>query len=219
MGIRITGPEDGDDQRRVTLDNLTRRLDTIDAAYITFREQEVGIPDPDAEEPVTLREEVAGTSQQLASLTKRVKKLEERAEQAQKDWFTVTDAETAHRWLTDLQTWVDRVYTPHFDEWKLNACWPWHPPVVADLLALQAHYTWAYKQLVPTPVAHRRAQWFGRNRTLLRPDDGGDRGIMPMCKGGKHWNDGAMVEPNPAALPDYVQWWVTRAAGNPPGLG
>ena len=48
------------------------------------------------------------------------------------EWMTVTDPALAVRWLSELAGWVTRVWSRYQE---LPECWPWHPSVVAELLA------------------------------------------------------------------------------------
>jgi hypothetical protein len=57
------------------------------------------------------------------------------AELAAPEWMTVTDPQDAIGWLSALTVWVRDVFARYA---SVAPCWPWHPPVVAELLACQA---------------------------------------------------------------------------------
>lgn len=73
-----------------------------------------------------------------------------KAKPTQRDWFAVTDADTAVVWMTDVTQWLAGPGTGlRFD---LAPCWPLHPDVVAELLALSASWKDAYGAPTPGPV-------------------------------------------------------------------
>jgi len=209
---------------------LTGRLDTIDQAYITFREQEVGVPD-DPDDPPLRRQfaelaeiqliqakDVAETAQKAGETAKRVDdldsriaSLEERTRAGQRDWFTVDDPKLARKWLADLDSWYRRVLARRLGE-DLTPCWPWHPVVVSDLLALQSHYRWAFKQAQPTAVTAMRQQWFGR---LV---DSPVAGLADCRKDGAHYHVDGAKPVDLSQLQDYLEWWCAGLEGTPPGL-
>jgi hypothetical protein len=76
----------------------------------------------------------------------------------QRDWITITDPVLAAQWLDDLATWTTDVLAPH-DAAPAAICWPLHPDVVAELMALQADRDAAYDGGRPTPVSEWLARW------------------------------------------------------------
>ncbi len=76
----------------------------------------------------------------------------------QLDWFAVDDVETARVILTGLQDTVEAVLTHHGISLDVP-CWPLHPAVVVELLALVAERTGAYTGPKPTPVSEWLTRW------------------------------------------------------------
>lgn len=210
---------------------LTGRLDTIDQAYITFREQEVGVPD-DVDDPPLRRQfaELAEiqlvqakdlnatakkgteTSKRVDDLDVRIAAIEERTRAGQRDWFTVRDPAAAAKWVADLQQWFDWVYARRTGA-VLPPCWVWHPVVVSDLLALQAHHVWAYKQAQPTAVTQLRREWFGKM------SESPVSGLNDCIKDGAHYSAEGSRSVDVSRLQDYLEWWCDGGMeGTPPGL-
>ncbi len=76
----------------------------------------------------------------------------------QLDWFAVDDIETARAILTGLQDTVEAILTHHGISLDVP-CWPLHPAVVVDLLALTAERDGAYTGPKPTPVSEWLTRW------------------------------------------------------------
>ena len=76
-------------------------------------------------------------------------------------WFEMDDAELAHARLTDLMTWLDRVYL-QFPDAALPTCWLWHPSVVEELLWLRRSWLEAFTGR--TAAVFRVADWHDRQR-------------------------------------------------------
>lgn len=215
----VPEPEGEDRERAVTA--ILRRLDTLDAGYIRFREQEVGVPGAD-DDGVPLRAHVAAVEDHSKAQTEwinekllpRIEALEEHHRNPQRDWFLVNDPAVAMRWLRDLEAWYVRVYQRRTGV-DLPACWVWHPGVVDDLLAMQAHHMWASKQSQPTYRTQYRQVWLSTNGGIKAVDalrdcrDGGH--YDPDVVGGVHADWGQLRG-------EYVEWWVNGGEGTPPGL-
>ncbi|MGL4743728.1 MAG: hypothetical protein ACRCXL_04990, partial [Dermatophilaceae bacterium] len=56
----------------------------------------------------------------------------EQGEDLPPEWLTAHDPVAAAVWLLATTQWVQSVWTQYT---ALTACWPWHPPVVAELMA------------------------------------------------------------------------------------
>jgi hypothetical protein len=76
----------------------------------------------------------------------------------QPDWTTVTDPDTAAAWLVALADWSGAVLTP-LGAAPASPCWPLHPAVVVELLALVAEHRAAYAAAGPTAVSEWLARW------------------------------------------------------------
>jgi hypothetical protein len=79
-------------------------------------------------------------------------------EDGQPDWFAVTDPDQARELLTGLVRLTDVVLS-HHGITLTPACWPLHPTVVVDLLALACERSAAYAGERPTPVSEWLARW------------------------------------------------------------
>lgn len=133
------------------------------------------------------------------------------------DWLTVTDPALTLDVLTGLIDWHDTVLV-----W-LNApikypCWPWHPLVVAETLALRDYHTLAYLGGPALVVDLYQTRLTGY-RARVGKSDSDARG---NCSSTIHYLPG-----NPAStpyvaeralLPEYATWWATSRQGLPPGL-
>lgn len=153
----------------------------------------------------------------------RLQKLEEKKAAGQPDWFFISDPDVAAGWIEGLTTYHDRMLryvTLPASPLNLAPCWPWHPRVVAELLASMFHYAAVYKFGPPTAVADMWRQWF--DGTVKRVND-----HMGKCDRDAH----ALSIDDPAGgyphdrwtvdrdqLPAYLAWWCGDRKGIPPGL-
>jgi hypothetical protein len=159
----------------------------------------------------------------LADLGGRVDKLEETLSQlaekkakGQRNWFRVKEADTAAKWLTELQEWLDTEFV--YIAVRVPACWPWHPAAVADLLALQDHYNEAYKGSTAASVTDLWARALdATKKRLAEPevlgrcavDLAADEWVHKHCRdlgSGKKNIDAAGTT---ALIPTYAAWWVS----------
>jgi hypothetical protein len=133
------------------------------------------------------------------------------------EWLSVTDPAQAVAWLADLVVWVGRVWA-RYPAADLQACWPWHPAVVAELLTVR--HAWAEATL-PGQSVLALAAWHDRWRPaamhrINRAMTGCDRGA------GCHVNPaGHHYHYNPAYLDELAHWWATTPHPDPdtaPGL-
>jgi uncharacterized coiled-coil protein SlyX len=79
-------------------------------------------------------------------------------DETQRDWLAVTDPDTAAEWLADVTTFAADVLGP-LGATPSAACWPLHPGVVVELLALRAEHRAAYSGPNPTPVSEVLGRW------------------------------------------------------------
>ena len=137
------------------------------------------------------------------------------------EWLTITDPAVAVAALPALWVWTRDVFAPYIPAAAegLPGCWPWHPTVVAELLACQA--AWA-SAIHPDAPLEALAGWHDRWRpgTWTR--------IAPTVKRCARDVDGLHVDANaryahdPAWLDEYATWWTTthqhHAGPDTPGL-
>jgi hypothetical protein len=158
-----------------------------------------------------LRDDVDAHSRTLADLADLVRRLhavdpgrdDTPVEEAAPDWLTVTDIDLAIGWLQSLVVWTRSVWTQYR---PLPGCWPWHPPVVAELLV--CHHVWVAASVQGMP-AEALATWHDRWRPgVARRLDG----QLAACErahsrhvtaGGQAWAyDAAVVD-------ELAAWWAT----------
>lgn len=159
--------------------------------------------------------QVAGLAAELVRVTQRLATIKPPPEDQAPpvEWMTISDPGLAAEALLDLRDWVDQVWVQYA---PLTDCWPWHPPVVAELLACRGYWLAAFAPEAPRQAA---AEWHAR----LRPAAAAQVGYrMTMC-------DRTMGHAGPAEvryLADltevyaYARWWATSRACPevPPGL-
>lgn len=76
-------------------------------------------------------------------------------------WLTLEDPDQARTLLHQLADWLAQVYIHYPGATNsLGECWPWHPNVVEELLALKAAWHAAYDD--PTAPPHRALDWHDR---------------------------------------------------------
>ena len=159
----------------------------------------------------------------LARLTAVETALVSKQQKGQPDWFLNRDPEEAAKWLEGIAGYVDRVlqYIPtQVAPLNLAPCWPWHPRIVAELLASMCHYLAVYKGGPPNAVSE-----------MWRVHLDGAIGRVGKHMGGcdKDWHKVTMDNPatgSPCdewkvdleAVPAYIAWWCGDRKGIPPGL-
>ena len=122
------------------------------------------------------------------------------------EWLTVTDPATAIRWLSELDAWVQQVWS-HYH--RLPGCWAWHPVAVAELLT--CHHTWI-EATTTGAGAQPLAAWHDRWRpgTAHRVTR-----VLAACErtGGAHAGPtGRTYTPDPTVLDELAHWWATTHA-------
>lgn len=154
---------------------------------------------------------LAGFADQLAELAADGEGLSRHA-----SWFEADDPAVAYRRLTELMTWLDRVYL-QFPDAVLPSCWLWHPAVVEELLWLRRSWVEAFTGR--TAAVFRVADWHDRQRpgvvARIRVLNGG------ICSLDQH-ERGAEQDRRPATVPVagaagvMAEWWATdREDGRP----
>jgi hypothetical protein len=125
----------------------------------------------------------------------------------QRDWMTVTDPVPAAQWLDELATWTTDVLAPH-DAAPAAICWPLHPDVVAELMALQADRDAAYDGDRPTPVSEWLARWLPSASQRIGAS-------LAHCIAERgHHADGRTYDATVLDLASVAGWW-TEHRGRP----
>ena len=171
---------------------------------------------------VVLRADVDAHTRTLSALTDLIRRVttsnhddtipEDLDSEAVADWLTLTDPATAVTCLNRLHRWVTDVWT-HYT--PIPACWPWHPTVVAELLACQQLWAAALVDGAPAEVI---AAWHDR----WRP---GAAGRVKQTLGGclraepLHVIGATHYCVDLAYLDEVATWWTTsHGHTSPPGL-
>jgi len=131
-------------------------------------------------------------------------------------WFEMDDRELAYARLTDLMTWLDRVYL-QFPDAVLPTCWLWHPSLVEELLWLRRSWLEAFTGR--TAAVFRVADWHDRQRpgvvARIRALNGG------VCSLDQH-ERGAEQDRRPTTVPiagaaaGMAAWWTADREDAPP---
>ena len=131
-------------------------------------------------------------------------------------WFEMDDSAVAYQRLTDLMTWLDRVYL-QFPDAVLPTCWLWHPSVVEELLWLRRSWLEAFTGR--TAAVFRVADWHDRQRpgvvARIRALGGG------VCSLDQH-ERGAEQDRQPPTVPiagaaaGMAAWWTADREDAPP---
>lgn len=122
--------------------------------------------------------------------------------------MAVTDPDTARQWLDEAVDWARWVPLCHHLDLDETPCWPLHPVVVADLLALAAQRAHAYTDPTPTTVVEWLTRWLPAGLTRIRTE-------TDTCRQNRgHHHDGRLYDPtgltSPRALTDIATWWTTH---------
>ncbi|SCL17782.1 hypothetical protein GA0070616_1357 [Micromonospora nigra] len=132
-------------------------------------------------------------------------------------WLTVSDPDEADRLMRGFVDWLATVYC-RWQSTPLPDCWAWHPPVVAELLALRdAWYSAVDRE---TGSAARQMDWVDRYRPGVARRIGKE---MAGCSLSKHTPDRPEAYRPPrvhgAELVDALAawWWQTGGRETAPG--
>ncbi|WP_020578903.1 hypothetical protein [Actinopolymorpha alba] len=129
------------------------------------------------------------------------------SEEGQQDWFAVTDPEVARGWLAEVGDWHGRVYRWLATD-PLPDCWPWHPAVVVEMLALHAHYGAAYTGTAPTAVSDLLTRWLPAAESRMVK-------LLQDCSPRSHLG---RTRVDTTAIDELAYWWTVSKEGEPPGL-
>lgn len=133
-------------------------------------------------------------------------------------WMTVRDPEQARAMIAELAEWLAAVYV-RYPGGQLGDCWPWHPSVVAELLALRD--IWVNAHEGKTASAAAVMDWHDRYRpgaaarvTAELAPCGLEKHSGPVPAGHR-----PVTVPGEAMLGQLAQWaaetWGTAAAPQP----
>lgn len=127
-------------------------------------------------------------------------------DEAQVDWFTITDPGTAQDLLTAADQWAGGVLAWHGLDLAGVQCWPLHPCVVIDVLALSAAREHAYPQADPTPVIEWLTRWLPNGIDRIRA------ALTPCLQDHAHAEAGALFDATglttPQGLAAAATWWA-----------
>lgn len=204
---RLTDRVDGLASRGVkTAESLARheaRLKLLDEGFIHLNKKvkELGESGPPPAEELEDAEE---------------EEEEEEEEERERDWLRVVEGMEAQKWLQELYEWLEHTFRYLAPRYKIQACWPWHPFAVEELLALQAHRELAYTSGAAA-VSDFRTRWLPA--TLDRLNGRDPSGELTQCMGlhvdarGKKW------QVDPTKVDDYARWWAeSKDPATEPGL-
>ena len=130
--------------------------------------------------------------------------------EGQRDWFAVTDPGQARDWLSEVTDWAGRVLAWHGLDLSGIPCWPLHPCVVGDLLALVAQREHAYAQDDPTPVMEWATRWLPAGITRIHSR------LHHCAQDHAHHHTGHLLDAtgltSENGLTDTATWWTTARA-------
>ena len=112
----------------------------------------------------------------------------------ERSWLLVDDPDLAQSYLTDLITWLNRVYL-RYPNAVLPSCWLWHPAAIEELWALRCTHREAYDPR--TGSWPKAADWHDRLRPSVAKRLTAAYG---SCELALHLTDGSHTDP-PATAP------------------
>jgi len=158
-----------------------------------------------------LESDLAKLNVTVAGLGNAVKGLlAQKQEQAkQPDWLSVDKPAVAEAMLLGTLEWTERYGVTL--GLKLQPCWPWHPHLVATLLAATQHYHAVYNGPAPIAVTDYLTRYLPAIAKQLREAQG-------SCREAIHLVAGEKFVVHRDELPSLARWWATDRAGLAPGL-
>jgi hypothetical protein len=128
--------------------------------------------------------------------------------EGQPNWLTVADPVVAAGWLVDVATFVQDVLVP-VGAAPGAGCWPLHPGVVAEFLALREEYRAAYAGDGPTSVS----EWWSRWLPGVRVRVGEELAACAVERGHRH--GGRIYEVPRLDLARVATWWADTHGRDP----
>ena len=129
---------------------------------------------------------------------------EEDTEGGRRDWLTVEDPEQAAQWLDEAARWLREVGAHH--RLDLPPCWPLHPEVVAEVLALVEVRATAYAS-TPEAVAEYLGRWLPGARERITE-------ALSKCHG-EHLIGATPYAVSGLPVTEVAQWWASDRATSP----
>ncbi len=120
----------------------------------------------------------------------------------QRDWFEVEDRDQAESWLADVAEWAGRILPWRRLDLTATACWPIHPDVVEELLALTAQRDDAFAGAKPAAVSEWLTRWLPAGIDRIRT------ALAPCRDGGGHEHDGRLYDPAKVTRSTAAAWWT-----------
>ncbi len=127
-------------------------------------------------------------------------------EQGQRDWLAVTAPDVAVGWVLEVADWSAQVLDLHGLRLAGTACWPLHPDVVVELLALVAQRHDAYGGAKPAAVSEWLTRWLPAGVERIRA------GLKACSEERAHWHDGHLFDPSALDPAHAAAWWATDRA-------
>lgn len=171
---------------------LVARADSLEAANIAR-----------ARESDAIRRDVEVQGRILAKLVKA-----REDDEGQPDWVNVEDPRDAVSILRGAVRFHDR-HVPALG-CVMAPCWPWHPLVVVEVVALSQQYVASYGGR-PADVSDFLNRWLPGFVSRVRK-------AMPECNRSEHREDGQTYAADTAMTDRLAEWWATDRRGAPPGL-
>ena len=124
-------------------------------------------------------------------------------DEGQPDWLTVTDPDVAVAWVTAADIWARDILTRHGLALTSTPCWPIHPDVVGDLLALIAQREEAYGGAKPAAVSEWLTRWLPAGIDRIR-------GRLAVCLDERgHSQNSRIYDAKPVDPAHAAHWWAT----------
>lgn len=154
--------------------------------------------------------DIEKTQKDVDSLTASVARMQAQADKGQPDWLKIADPDEAETWLTGALVFVERYLMPM--DVDLPACWPWHPFLVSEIIALAEQRDLAYAGTADK-VSDYHARWLKtfKDRVGNAKREGCGRITHADRDGTKYDIDRSRVR-------EYARWWATDRVSPPPGL-
>lgn len=128
------------------------------------------------------------------------------------DWMAMDDPDAAVEALGSLREWVPGVLMP-LTGWSLIPCWPWHPPLLCMLFAIQERYAMCHQAPDPNGLLDLLVR-------VVPACEERTRHLAYGCNASVHSSErgSTYYEYDPAGVDAMARWWATSRAGDPPGL-
>ena len=155
--------------------------------------------------------DIAALRKDGESLTKTVKSILKREEEGegQPDWLLISSPQDAVDTLLAAMDWHDRLL-PYLNA-AMPTCWPWHPILVCEVLALAETREAAYLGGDPVKVS----DFMARHLMTFRSRNAAE---TKQCNRSEHVVGEETYTVDRGQLDTYARWWATDRRGVAPGL-